>query len=190
VAPAEVELIDEPVALYRLYGARGELLYVGITKDLPVRFSQHACDKVWWPQVVRKTAVLYGSRGDALKAEKAAIRAEFPVHNKTGHAVPRQGKYRLPPVLRKPAPRQPARALPVPALPLGPNRFDLDPVFLSMVDSFARERRVSRSDAVGQLILDGLLKAYQLNKATMDDLDRELADMASFREANAAAAQR
>jgi predicted GIY-YIG superfamily endonuclease len=71
-------------ALYRLYGADGTLLYVGITFDPKTRFWQHGDRKEWWWEVARNTVTWYRSRYDALRAETAAIKTERPLYNTRG----------------------------------------------------------------------------------------------------------
>jgi len=71
-----------PTALYRLYGEDDILLYVGITGNPSTRFAQHAADKHWWPNVVRKDVEWYTRRSYALAAEEAAIRKHGPVWNR------------------------------------------------------------------------------------------------------------
>jgi predicted GIY-YIG superfamily endonuclease len=73
--------VDEPAALYRLYGTDGALLYIGVTDDPDRRFKQHRDSKPWWPQVARKTIEWRPSRAIALAEEAAAIKAEAPVYN-------------------------------------------------------------------------------------------------------------
>ncbi|MGW2256099.1 GIY-YIG nuclease family protein [Kitasatospora sp. NPDC001660] len=70
-------------ALYRLYDAGGQLLYVGITTRPRYRWTEHARDKQWWPQVVNKTIEWHEDRSQALAAESAAIAEERPIHNRT-----------------------------------------------------------------------------------------------------------
>jgi predicted GIY-YIG superfamily endonuclease len=78
-----MEIGDEsPTALYRLYAASGDLLYIGISNNLKVRFAEHAADKHWWPEVARKTAEWHATWEGADEAETLAIRAEKPIHNK------------------------------------------------------------------------------------------------------------
>lgn len=80
-----MEIGDEaPTALYRLFNASGELLYVGITGDLKARLAQHAASKAWWPDVTRKTVEWHLTRSAAAVAEIAAIRGERPIHNIQG----------------------------------------------------------------------------------------------------------
>lgn len=82
-----MELGDEaPTALYRLFNARGRLIYIGITGNLRGRLAQHAALKPWWPGA-RKTVEWHLSRESAADAEIAAIGAEHPACNVQG-AVP------------------------------------------------------------------------------------------------------
>lgn len=94
-----IEVEGDPTALYRLFGADGTLLYVGVTRDIPSRFAQHEVYKPWWPRVARKTMTWYGSRNEALTAELAAIADEGPLFNIKGVSseediVPRTGRRR------------------------------------------------------------------------------------------------
>lgn len=40
-----------PHILYRLYNADKELLYIGVTNGLDLRFYEHARSKPWWGEV-------------------------------------------------------------------------------------------------------------------------------------------
>ncbi|MCX4697021.1 GntR family transcriptional regulator [Streptomyces sp. NBC_01373] len=71
----------ERTALYRLFDVDERLLYVGITTEPKVRMKAHAADKAWWSEVSTREFEWFDSRGEAAKAEVAAIRAERPVHN-------------------------------------------------------------------------------------------------------------
>ncbi|MGX1220369.1 GntR family transcriptional regulator [Streptomyces ambofaciens] len=71
----------ERTALYRLYDADDQLLYVGISSDPPSRMQQHASDKLWWPEVAHHTITWLTSRSEALAAERAAINSEHPCYN-------------------------------------------------------------------------------------------------------------
>lgn len=75
-----------PTALYRLFDATGDLLYVGIGHTPEVRWKQHARTKDWWPLVVEKTTQWFDTRLLATKAEADAIRTEKPRFNVT-HAI-------------------------------------------------------------------------------------------------------
>jgi predicted GIY-YIG superfamily endonuclease len=86
-----------------MYDDGGQLLYVGITSSPDHRFTQHASDKVWWPEVRGITLEWYDDRESVEKAEKRAIRTENPRHN-----VVHRDKKRAP----RPAPVQPARTGP------------------------------------------------------------------------------
>lgn len=68
-------------ALYRLYDADDELLYIGVSSRFGNRWHQHAQVQPWWPGVDHQTVTWFGSREEALKAEAAAIREEKPLYN-------------------------------------------------------------------------------------------------------------
>lgn len=70
-----------PTALYRLYDAGGQLLYVGIAANPGGRWTQHASTQTWWPQVSTKTLAWFPTRREALDAESVAIRSESPAYN-------------------------------------------------------------------------------------------------------------
>jgi predicted GIY-YIG superfamily endonuclease len=73
--------MNERTALYRLFDAKGRLLYVGISRDPSFRWKQHRGDKGWWPLVVDKRVTWYATRMLALQAEALAIHTEAPIHN-------------------------------------------------------------------------------------------------------------
>lgn len=68
-------------ALYRLFDADGQLLYIGISDVPSRRFTQHAYDKPWWPEVVRKSLEWHPDRVSVENAEALAIRSEGPKYN-------------------------------------------------------------------------------------------------------------
>ncbi len=77
-------LAPDPTALYRAYGADGNAapLYIGVSKHPLYRWQQHARLKPWWNEDVESLSVVwFETRGEALRAEAAAIHAEDPVHN-------------------------------------------------------------------------------------------------------------
>lgn len=82
--------VNSPVEfLYRLRGASGELLYIGITRDWPTRMTQHQRDKPWWSEVVGVELVrVLGTRQQIEAIEKAVIKSEQPTYNKTHNAAP------------------------------------------------------------------------------------------------------
>lgn len=84
-APTEEPTSDHPerVALYRLYGADGQLLYVGITNNPKLRWQAHARDKSWWGEVARKDVEWFERRKSAERIEKTEIEDESPVYNLT-----------------------------------------------------------------------------------------------------------
>lgn len=74
--------IGRCVYLYRLYDQDGALLYIGITSNLRRRRSTHRGQSPWFPQVAGyRIQGPFTWRG-AEKAERAAILAESPRHNK------------------------------------------------------------------------------------------------------------
>lgn len=95
-SPSEpVEIGDDPVALYRLYGKGDVLFYVGVTGAPGQRMAKHAATQPWWTEVVHKTMVWYPTRRDACKAEATAIEAEKPKYNiskNTNHSAARRAR--------------------------------------------------------------------------------------------------
>lgn len=92
-------------ALYRLYGKRGRLLYVGIANDVFGRLEQHVKQKYWWSDVDHADIEWFTDRDQAVDAELRAIRLEAPDYNVQG----RGGRWRR-------------RPLPEPVQPLGPRQ--------------------------------------------------------------------
>lgn len=76
---------DGPTALYRMYDADDQLLYIGITCNKAARWDAHRRNSPWWKLVARKELTTYPDRSAALTAELAAIRAEKPLHNVASH---------------------------------------------------------------------------------------------------------
>jgi DNA-binding transcriptional regulator YhcF (GntR family)/predicted GIY-YIG superfamily endonuclease len=70
--------LEGPTAVYRLYDAAGQLLYVGISKNLEQRWYDHSLKKLWWHRVVDKKVDWYDSRSEALIAEEETERLEGP----------------------------------------------------------------------------------------------------------------
>jgi predicted GIY-YIG superfamily endonuclease len=74
--------MGEPTALYRLFDADGELLYVGISGNPSQRLKRHEWLQPWWFQVDSHTLDWKDSRQEAAEAERLAIRAELPRWNR------------------------------------------------------------------------------------------------------------
>lgn len=71
-------------AVYRLFDDADDLLYVGVSTKPHKRFHQHASDKWWWNQVVRKDITWFELDSTASFAEKTAIESESPRYNVAG----------------------------------------------------------------------------------------------------------
>lgn len=67
--------------LYRLYDKADCLLYIGTSADAQTRWEQHAREKLWWSSVARAAVEWHPDRTTAMAAERAAIKAEAPLHN-------------------------------------------------------------------------------------------------------------
>jgi predicted GIY-YIG superfamily endonuclease len=77
-------------AVYRIYSADDELLYVGITNDLVIRWIGHRSDKRWWRTEAHRYDVRwYPSREVAKAEEKRAIISECPKYNEVFRPPPR-----------------------------------------------------------------------------------------------------
>lgn len=75
------DTLTDMQALYRFYDHDDDLLYVGITMDPPARFRSHRQTKDWWGDVACIRLEQFGSRTQALDAEKCAIKKEHPRYN-------------------------------------------------------------------------------------------------------------
>lgn len=71
-------------ALYRLFDAAEQLLYVGISTQPETRWTQHAADKPWWPLVQHRKLEWHPNRKAAEDAELAAVQTEEPLYNTAG----------------------------------------------------------------------------------------------------------
>lgn len=81
----------EPAAVYRLWDAEGNLLYIGSAYDPEHRCKEHR-KKPWWPEVASRTEQWFSARGTAYAEEMKAIRTERPKHNQmgtTGYVAPK-----------------------------------------------------------------------------------------------------
>jgi len=70
--------------LYRYFDFKGQLLYVGITKNQFNRASQHSKDSPWFSEIMSARFEHLETREAALKAESNAIATELPKFNKAG----------------------------------------------------------------------------------------------------------
>lgn len=68
--------------LYRMFDAAGQLLYVGLTNNPKGRFGNHRDTKDWWDQVSTIKVESFSSREELIAAERTAIGAEKPLHNR------------------------------------------------------------------------------------------------------------
>jgi len=68
-------------ALYRYWDARGQLLYVGVSKTPVARLEQHTTQS-WVGDIASITLKWFSIKQEALSAECRAIRTEHPLHNK------------------------------------------------------------------------------------------------------------
>lgn len=71
-------------ALYRHFDKWGTLLYVGIANDVTKRLDRHRQDSRWHGHIATITVSHFDTRGEALDAEKAAIKTEGPIFNVAG----------------------------------------------------------------------------------------------------------
>lgn len=69
---------------YRYFDKDGQLLYIGITKNLLERQNQHSRTQDWWPEVSSATFTHFETREEAAQYELQMIGMEFPMHNKAG----------------------------------------------------------------------------------------------------------
>lgn len=67
--------------LYRFFDAEDTLLYVGLTVNPGRRMEKHAYDKPWWDTVARIAMEQHPDIETLRAAERAAIKAEKPLHN-------------------------------------------------------------------------------------------------------------
>lgn len=77
--------MSEPMyAVYRIFNADDELLYVGVTKNIAARMKQHQRSQAWWPSVASITTTWFETVEAASAAEIAAIQTEQPSSNING----------------------------------------------------------------------------------------------------------
>lgn len=71
---------NKPSAVYRIYDAPGNLLYVGMALRPENRIVVHK-RKPWGHLIDHYTTEWFDNRRDALAAERSAIHHENPIHN-------------------------------------------------------------------------------------------------------------
>lgn len=71
-----------PHVVYRFFGRDGSLLYIGCSKNLRQRIATNHVYMHWWADAFAYTVETYPDRETGRAAERAAIRAEQPRHNK------------------------------------------------------------------------------------------------------------
>jgi predicted GIY-YIG superfamily endonuclease len=81
ISVGQASLASAPHALYRFYDRTDVLLYVGITMNLPTRMFKHKGTKPWWTSIADIQVEHFATRGEALTAERKAIREERPLYN-------------------------------------------------------------------------------------------------------------
>jgi len=86
-------------ALYRIYSASNELLYVGISARILGRIAEHKESKGWFRDTARVDIVWLTTREEAVAAEAYAIKSEMPLYNK--HLNDKSGSARTRKKLRK-----------------------------------------------------------------------------------------
>jgi predicted GIY-YIG superfamily endonuclease len=75
----------ERTALYRLYDADHDLLYIGISRRPSGRFKEHEYRHAWWHCVRYVDLTWFDTYAAAYSAEKAAHMSERPPYNGVGH---------------------------------------------------------------------------------------------------------
>jgi predicted GIY-YIG superfamily endonuclease len=75
------EDIAGPTWLYRLF-AGVNVAYIGVTNNPRFRFMRHRQRACWWTSVDRVQLTWFPTRAEAFAAERAAITAESPLHNR------------------------------------------------------------------------------------------------------------
>lgn len=73
----------EPHGVYRLFNARGILLYLGMSGDPDTRIAVHRSTQPWRAEIATWTVEWLPNRHAALVAEQVAIDAELPCYGRT-----------------------------------------------------------------------------------------------------------
>lgn len=76
---------DAGPVVYRYFNSVRDVLYIGSSEQGYLRRAKaHARSAIWWPDVADVAVKRYPSLIEARLAERAAIAAENPIHNKAG----------------------------------------------------------------------------------------------------------
>ena len=76
-------------AVYRFFDVHNDLLYVGTTNSISVRWNDHNSSKAWYADVHHTTVVWYMDKPTAEAVERHAIKTERPRYNLTHNPEPR-----------------------------------------------------------------------------------------------------
>jgi hypothetical protein len=79
--PARKPVPSGATSLYRHFDGAGRLLYVGVSLDAVARLGRHVRFAAWTAEIARVDVERFPTREAALAAERAAIKAERPLHN-------------------------------------------------------------------------------------------------------------
>ena len=71
----------KPHAVYRIWSANGDLLYVGCSVNPLSRIMEHSKYKAWSVEIDTVKVQWFGSKPEAQAAEKSAIQSENPRWN-------------------------------------------------------------------------------------------------------------
>jgi predicted GIY-YIG superfamily endonuclease len=74
-------IANEPHAVYWCYDKSGVLLYIGCTRNLELRLSEHRRTKAWWSEIVDIRSVEVATGVEACEIERQAIWNGKPLHN-------------------------------------------------------------------------------------------------------------
>ena len=69
-----------PTTLYRHFDAAGQLLYVGISLRSFNRLREHSYESPWFGQITTISLKHFGTRAEALSAERRAIQSDHVRH--------------------------------------------------------------------------------------------------------------
>lgn len=79
--PRMTHTTKSPQGLYRAFNAEGELLYVGISRNVPRRLQNHGVRSFWFNEVTTITITRFEDEDVLRQAELLAITVERPKYN-------------------------------------------------------------------------------------------------------------